>query len=243
MKKSILRLFLLPIQVSRLIGELLVLIFWIFPRVAFFQYQEEKKVITLFYKDKSFKKLDKDLLRRYRKKSPYKISKEFMQSQEKASSLHVYGETPLTVFHQIFQKGQLKNSDCFVDLGCGRGRGVLFASSYWNCFQTIGVDQILSFCHEAQNVADVHAISAQFFNEKLSRFNLSKGSFFYFYALCMEEDDLIFMISRLETVKLGSKVVTVSFPLTDYSKGFKLLDSWKARFPWGIGEVFLQTKC
>lgn len=234
MRKYIQTLSSLLIPVLHSIGEFLTLFFWTAPKVAFFNYLEEKKVSRLFYKNKHFKKIDRALLKAYRKKSPYKISKEF-------TSLHIYGETPLTLFHQIFQKGGLKKSDCFVDLGCGRGRGVLFATSFWDC-QSIGVDQIPFFCKEAEKIADTYKLSCQFHAEHLSDFNLSQGSFFYFYAICMEEEELVFMISRLERIRKGSKVVTVSFPLTDYSDSFSVCTSWKAAFPWGYGSVFLHIK-
>lgn len=215
------------------IGEFFILFFLYF-KVICFHFLEERKVKKLFYGNTLFQKVDKSFKRLYLFKNPYKICKRFKRA-------NIYGETPLTVFHQIFIKGELSSQDTFVDLGCGRGRGVFFAQSFWKSY-ACGVDFVPLFCKQAQKLASFFAKPPQFFCQDFSFFNLQKGSFFYFYSICLEEEELLFMISRLETIKKGSKVVTVSFPLTDYSGSFSLSSSWESCFPWGKAELFLNVK-
>ena len=98
--------------------------FCIAPKVFLFSLSEERKVRKKFYGQVHFAKLDRWLKKLYRFHNPYVICKRFLRSR-RAAFEDAYGETPLTVFHDMFLRGELNSQDCFVDLGCGRGRGVL----------------------------------------------------------------------------------------------------------------------
>jgi len=217
--------------------EFFVLTFWITPKVLRFSFKEERKVKRLFHQNESFQKADLFLKSLYRFKNPYLICKRYMKERG-SSFVHAYGETPLTVFHQMFEKGGLKEEDCFVDLGCGRGRGVLFASLTKNC-NSMGVERIPVFCEKAQST---HTKKTAFFCQEICDFDMQLGSFFYFYALCLEEEELEAAVSQLEKMKEGSKLITVSFPVTEYSLQFELLSSWEATYPWGKTDLFLHLK-
>ncbi len=225
--------------------EFFFLTFWIFPRVILFSFMEERKVRRLFYKKTAFKAADQLLKKLYYLKSSYSIYRKYAKSRG-LSSLDFYGETPLTVFHQMFQNGGLSRNDCFVDLGCGRGRGVFFATTIWGC-NSIGIERVPVFCKKAQEISlllasQSHIKPPKIFCEEIGSFNLTLGSFFYFYAICMEEEDLIASISHLEKILSGSKLITVSFPITEYSNSFSLLSSWESTYPWGKTDIFLYVK-
>ncbi len=219
------------------LSEFFVLTFWITPKVLWFSFKEERKVKRLFHQNAEFKKADLSLKSSYRFKNPYRICKQHMKERG-SSFLHSYGETPLTVLDEMFEKGDLKAEDCFVDLGCGRGRGVLFASLTKNC-NSIGVERISLFCEKAKSI---EAEKTQFFCQEICDFDMQLGSFFYFYALCLEEEELELAVRQLEKMKAGSKLITVSFPLTEYSQKFKLLSSWESAYPWGKTDLFLHLK-
>lgn len=215
------------------------LTFWVTPKVFLFAFQEEKKVRKQFYPHNNFKVVDSLLKKLYRFKNPYAVCRRFLQSQG-ASFVNAYGETPLTVFHQMFCKGELTSKDCFVDLGCGRGRGVVFASSIWNA-RSIGVEQIPFFYEKAKNLTKIEP-KAQFICQEITSFDMRLGSFFYFYGLCLEEEDLIRICTSLQKMPSKAKLVTVSFPITEYTSEFSLLSSWEATYPWGKTELFLHQK-
>lgn len=215
--------------------EFFFLTFWVAPKVLWFSFQEERKVARLFYHNDMFQTVDLFLHKLYRFKNPYRICKQY-------SSMHSYGETPLTVFHEMFQKGKLSSKDCFIDLGSGRGRGVFFASALWNC-HSIGIERVPFFCEEAQKAAALlPKKTPQFFCQEIRSFDLTSGTFFYFYSLCIGEEELKLSILHLEKMQAGAKLVTVSFPITDYSTFFTLLSSWEATYPWGKTEMFLHLK-
>lgn len=156
--------------------------------------------------------------------------------------VHAYGETPLTVFAEVFERGGLCEEDCFVDLGAGRGRGVFFAASLVQC-KSIGVEEVAFFCTQAEKASWRSAAPKPFLDcRTIDQFDMKGGSFFYFYSLCLEEDELVKTIAHLETMKKGARIVTVSVPLTEYSSLFSVSSSWTALYPWGKAELFLHTK-
>jgi SAM-dependent methyltransferase len=222
------------------IKEFLYLTFKVFPEVLWFTYQEERKVRKLFYSLDHFKKVDRFFRRLYYFKSSYSIYKKYMKKNG-LSSIYTYGETPLTVFQEMFLKSSLTSNDCFIDLGCGRGRGLFLASSVWGC-KALGIERVSAFCEKGNQVAKLLSTQTKLVCGDIISFDLSKGTFFYFYAICMDEEELNLSIKHLENVSEGSKIVTVSFPLTEYSHSFSVISSWESRFPWGSSEVFLHLK-
>lgn len=219
------------------LGEALLLPF-IRLKLFWFNTFEELKVQKLFYKNAFFKKADLSLKQAYYKENPYRICKSFMQKEQKAE-IHVYGETPLTELYNILTKLKLKKEDCFIDLGCGRGRNVFFVSSFFNC-KVIGIDIVPIFCERAQKIA----FSPRFLCEDMTTSDLTEGTVLYFYATCLEEDLLLSMITKFTKLRAGTKIITVSFPLSDYSKAFSTLFSKTASYPWGKTELFVNIlKC
>ncbi|KAF0249504.1 MAG: hypothetical protein FD167_1098, partial [bacterium] len=63
-----------------------------------------------------------------------------------------YGETPCLTIRKILQELELKPSDHFVDLGCGRGLTVFFVNQYFHIPAT-GVDIIPTFIRRAKILA------------------------------------------------------------------------------------------
>lgn len=156
------------------------------------------------------------------------------------NQVHVYGETPLTELYTLLIQMNLQKEDCFIDLGCGRGGNVFLVSTLFAC-KSIGIDVVPLFCKEAKKIAALLPQPPQFVCEDMSTSDLSEGTVLYFYALCLEDDLFLSMIKKLESLKGGTKIITVSFPLSDYSKAFSVLFSKKARYPWGKTDLFVNV--
>ncbi|MES2199898.1 MAG: methyltransferase domain-containing protein [Chlamydiota bacterium] len=209
-------------------------------KLLWFNIIEELTVHRYFYKNSLFKQVDVSLKHLYFGQNPYIICKDFMQSC-KQNQVHVYGETPLTEIYSLLMQAGLQKEDCFIDLGCGRGRNVFFASTLFGC-KTIGIDIVPIFCDKAQKLASSLPNPPKFLCEDMSTADLSEGTILYFYALCLEEDLFLSMITKLASLKVGTKIITVSFPLSDYSKKFSTLFSKQVSYPWGKTELFINTK-
>ena len=226
------------------IGEEILLPF-IYIKLLCFNALEEWKIRRRFYGNPLFKKTDKALQKLYRFKNPYLISKKFMQKKGE-DSVHTYGETPLSVFNTLFNLCHLQKEDRFLDLGAGRGRGVFFASTFFGC-TAMGVDFVPDFYDKAESLAKTLDNPPLFYLEDMLSFDLSKANVIYFYALCMDEAPFLAMISRLESLEKGTRVITVSFPLSDYlEKNLKknlekcsLIASATVSYPWGQTTVYV----
>lgn len=201
---------------------------------------EERKIRMLFYKNKLFKQADLALKKAYRFKNPYRISKNF-ERKRKNSLIHTYGETPLTTLFHLLKLCKITKEDCFVDLGCGRGRIVLFVASIFRC-KSVGVDWILTFCHKAQKIATSLSLTSQFFSQNILSYTLQEATIIYFYSLCMEELPFLKMIAHLDRIKKGTKVITVSYPLSDYSTLFFVIHTEVVFYPWGKTTAYINEK-
>lgn len=209
------------------IGEFFAL-FSLFFKMRSFAKKEKIWVESHFYSCEPFRNADLALKKLYRFTNPYSLCRKV--------SNDVYGETPLATFVEMFERGGLSCQDRFVDLGAGRGRGVIFAASVWGCV-SLGIDLVPDFCHKA-NQAGSH-LPVYFLNEDFTTCNLPQGTFFYLYAITMEEPHLQKILEKLSSVPSGTKIVTVDFPLED---AFQLIDSWESVYPWGTATMYLQIK-
>jgi SAM-dependent methyltransferase len=225
----------------RSIGNFFYLLLLFF-QVRYRDCKEERRIRRMFYPHRPFKDVDQALKRSYRFHNPYRISKAFLKRQG-ASDLHVYGETPLSSLELIFKEAGLNENDCFIDLGCGRGRSVFFASLLYRC-RAIGIEWVPFFLERAQSLAEKMSfpIRPEFIGGDIKMADLSCATLIYFYGICMEEKDVQALVDRLISLQAGARIVTVSFPLTDYSSHFFIKKQFSLAFPWGKADVYLNIK-
>jgi hypothetical protein len=205
-----------------------------------FNIKEEQKVRAQFYQNSHFQRVDLALKKAYRWCNPYTVCKRFMQ-KEKKKQIHVYGETPLTELYKALVFCKITPKDSFLDLGCGRGRVCLFVSTYFSC-KSVGVDFVPLFCQKAVLASRCLTEPPEFVTKDILSFDCSKATIIYFYSLLLEEEELIKQIEKFTKIKEGAKIITVSFPLSDYSPHFYTLHSFPAVYPWGKTTIFINTK-
>jgi SAM-dependent methyltransferase len=194
-------------------------------RVALFNFIEFLRSLPYFFKW-SFLKHSLLLCKYYFKKSPYRISKEFLQGRGE-SQIYTYGETPLTTLDRIATKCRILSKDTVIELGCGRGKTLLWLASFVKC-KVIGIELIETFVTKVQKIAP----HLEFRHEDLLETDLTRGSVLYFYgsfALLQK------LKPRLRELAPGTKVITVSYPLKE--EGFTLQKTFNARFPWGKAKI------
>ncbi|NNM43721.1 MAG: methyltransferase domain-containing protein [Chlamydiae bacterium] len=224
----------------RSIGEPFQL-FYTFFKVSIGNFLEERYVQKNFYKNLLFQKIDRELSEGYKEKSPYQISKEFLL-QKGESDIHVYGETYLSTIYKVAKRIGISANDYIVEMGCGRGRASLFLASYFGC-KVHGVDWIKAFTQNASQVAICNSLSSATFscNDMLEE-DLSFATVIYLYGTCLDDSTILTLISKFSTLPKGTKIITVSYSLLEYSEKpiFLLKDHFTARYPWGRTEIFIQ---
>jgi len=72
--------------------------------------------------------------------------------------------------------------------------------------------------------------------------DLKKATVIYLYGICLEEDVIAKLACNFNGLQPRTKVITVSYPLTEYSNLFTVTKAFTARFPWGKAEVYLNEK-
>lgn len=173
--------------------------------------------------------------------NPYPISRKYLQSKGE-SEIHVYGETPLTTMHRIAQEFEFKPSDFVIELGSGRGRSAFFLREYWGC-HVLGIERIPFFANKALQI--VHLAGCEhisFACMDMMEADFSSATIIYLYGSCLSDDEIASLIQKFEQLPAHVKIITVSYPLSDYSEKFKTVKQFTGSFPWGETEIFLNHK-
>ncbi len=188
-------------------------------KVPLFEWKEQRWVSDQFYHDAAFKALDQELLSG---PNPYTSAQVFP-----------YGETPLRALYAIAQAVDLKPTDHFVDLGCGRGRAVFFLSHFFGCRAT-GIDLTPSFIHKAQRLANKNVT---FLCQDFTTYDFQEATCVYLYGTTYSDACLAKLEDKLLKLPLASRIITVSAPLQNFT-----FTSQQAAFPWGKGEFFFHSQ-
>lgn len=199
---------------------------------------EQLKILIKF---PSFTYWHFNLSAQYLWSGPFSISKLFHKTRGD-KEIYVYGETPITTFAHICKYARIKKTDTFFDLGMGRGLGCFWLHKIIGC-DVVGVELIPQFVDRANKVKsklNIHGI--EFRKEDMTITDLKEGTVFYIYGNFLPDEVLGVMGSRFDLLKGGTKVITVSFPITDYSDFYRVQDVFKASFPWGDTDVYVSIK-
>jgi hypothetical protein len=177
----------------------------------------------------------------YRFSNPFQICKKHL-IQRGEDEVHAYGETPLPVLAKIAEECGLKRSDVLMELGCGRGRGVFFLSHLTGC-RVIGVDWVPFFIRKANEVlgSGVPHLPISFYCEEMEKTDLFQATFIYLYGTCLSDQAIFELIDRFKKLSPSTKIITVSYPLAEYSPHFATLKQFSVVFPWGESEVYINS--
>lgn len=214
---------------------------WIRWKTSWWNFKQFLRVASRFYPVRGYGWQDLYLLRHYVLESPFSISKRYALQQGNAGD-YTYGETPLTTLEKISKECGLHSRDVVYELGCGRGRSCFWLYHFIGC-KVFGVEIIPSFIKLAQSVKKRFNIeNVKFLCRDMLEVDLKNATVIYYYGTCAE-DEFIRQLSQIfKKLSPKTKIITVSFPLTDYSDGFKVIKRFKGRFSWGETDVFLQVK-
>ena len=194
-----------------------------------------------YYTDAQFSRLDHSLINTYIFKNPYQISKRYLRRKQE-EDIHTYGETPLVTYEAIAKEAEISSTDAFLELGCGRGRGALFLHHFFHC-EVIGIERIPLFVRLAKHITQKHHLKdVSFICGDMTEMKLPKASVVYLYGTCLEDTEIEPIVQELKTFSKGTRIVTISYPLTDYDEeAFQITKTFPVSFPWGETEAYLQV--
>jgi len=193
-----------------------------------------------YYSNSQFLHIDRSLIKSYIFKNPYRISKHYLLRQGE-KEVHTYGETPLFTYETIAKESGVCSADIFLELGCGRGRGMFFMHHFFQC-KVIGIERIPLFVKLAKKVIQTHQIKKiSVICSDITSMKLPEASVVYLYGSCLKDEEIQRFISKLQTLQKGTRIITISYPLTDYAQTFHLEKVFPVRFLWGETHAYLQT--
>lgn len=209
-------------------------------KVQIKNFWEYIKVIAKYHYFTKFFKADLALQLTYLFDNPFSISKRFLiRSEEK--DIYAYGETPLTTLEIISKECQIKPTDTVYELGCGRGRTCFWLNGVIGC-KVVGIDYVPEFIERASRIARRLKMEGLEFREENFLFSdFSGGTIFYLYGTCLEDAFIEKLVAKFLKLPSGTKIITVSYPLTDYSQDCRIevMKRFPVTFTWGTGDVYL----
>ncbi|MBA3603288.1 MAG: class I SAM-dependent methyltransferase [Parachlamydiaceae bacterium] len=219
---------------------------WIRIVVYFYETIEFIEVVFRYYPNKRFRQQDLSLLSKYIFTSPYSISKNYLLARG-ADDLYQYGETPLTTLARIVKECQISEKDIVYELGCGRARTCFWLASFVKC-RAIGIEQIPTFVEYANQVKNkFHVTGVKICEGNYLDYSYMDASVIYIYGTCLDEPVIKLLIRKFAKLPPGTKIITISYPLTDYVDYgqfalFNVVHRFEASFPWGKGAVYMHVR-
>lgn len=200
-------------------------------------------VIRRYYGDPLFRKIDIYLLRSYLHQNPYRMCRDFLKSKGK-EEIYVYGETPLTTMEKIADESGIGPGDVVYELGSGRGRSCFWLYCFKKC-RVVGIEFVPEFVSIAQKIQRKFGIDkVNFIFRDILNTPFSNATVIYFYGTIADSQFIIKLIDKFDELPKGTKVITVSYPLTHFSSKsrFEIIKSFSGKFTWGETEVYVQIK-
>jgi hypothetical protein len=164
--------------------------------------------------------------------NPYRHLRKFLQKKG-VENPYQYGETPLKIIETLIDAaGGLKEYQYFADLGAGRGRLSYFVQKKYQC-KVFAFEQLALFVNKGKKLyPNVEFILGNFLDKELFSIDL-----IYLYGTMMSEDEILSFVKK---IKGNTKIITISYPLSDYDSRFMVLKKVDVHFPWGKTFGYIQ---
>lgn len=216
-------------------------LFWLKLVVSWRNFVEWIRVIFRYYPHHfTFLKEDLALRMMYLFQSPYTISKHFLLKREE-KEIYAYGETPLTSMEIIAEQAKIGPEDSVYELGSGRGLVCFWLNSFIGC-SVVGIEYVPEFVARAERVRKrLNVKRVQFRQADFCAADLTGATVIYLYGTCLDENSIQRLLQKFEKLPYGTKIITVSFSLEEYTSNprFLLMKRFSVPFTWGEADVFI----
>jgi SAM-dependent methyltransferase len=200
--------------------------------------------VVRYYPNAQFRRADLRCMSAYLMRSPYRICQRYLRDFPDNKVQKIYGETFFTTLDTIARAVGLSEKDVIYDLGCGRGRGVFWFNAMYKC-RAIGVEIYPVFVTEARRIKKKVGIDGvEFICANLMDLDYDDATVIYFYGTAFNDEAIAAVVDRFRKLKRGTRIVSVSYALTAYTKAplFELEQKIRGKFLWGETNIFIQRK-
>lgn len=207
-------------------------------RSGWFRYKEAIKTVIHYYISLRFCFVDLLLSCLYLWKNPYKVYRDFFGDKE-IQQKDPYGETPLTTMDKIATLCHIQSKDTVYELGSGNGRTCFWLASFVEC-SVVGYERHPVFVTRSEAIARwAPWLKVSFRESDYLEIDFSGASVVYLYGTTLPDALIEKLCAKLKSLPKGGKVITVSYPLSDFSSGFSTVKTFEASFPWGKTLIYL----
>ncbi len=169
--------------------------------------------------------------------NPYRVSRKFLEKRGD-EDVYQYGETPLKTIHKLCLEAGVANDDHLFELGAGRGKTAFYIRETFGCDVT-AIEQIPLFVSKAKKLNKFLSLGVTFLCEDFCLADLSKATIIYLYGTCLS-DELVYNLCK--QFKTGQKIISISYPLSEYDAQFKVLKKIEVTYPWGQTDAYINEK-
>jgi len=143
--------------------------------------------------------------------------------------------------------------------------------SYLVGCRVIGIDWVPFFIETAKSILQTSfpSLPVTFHCQEMQCSDFSNATVIYLYGTCLPDEEIALLTRRFESLPTSVRIITVSYPLSDYTKNGSRIDSglrelsrspdpilepfsvysssfctikqFSASFPWGEGEIYLNS--
>ena len=122
-------------------------------------------------------------------------------------------QLPEKSFREIFKFVDLGKDDIFYHLGCGDGKGLEIAVKEFGVKHAIGIDNNSEKIKNANKILEDRNIKAELICQDIQESDISDASVILFWFT--DESIINNMMSKFETLKPETKIITIWGPLPD----------------------------
>lgn len=169
--------------------------------------------------------------------NPYRVVKKFLQKKG-VEDVHQYGETPLETVLKIGEAVHLTKNDHVFELGAGRGLAAFYVRIIFGSKVT-AIEQIPLFVKKAKQINKLLKLDVEFRCEDFCESDLSDATVIYLYGTCLGDESIEKICKK---IRAKQKVISISYPLSDYDPNFRIVKTFEVEYPWGITEAYINEK-
>jgi precorrin-6B methylase 2 len=169
--------------------------------------------------------------------SPYRLAASYYRNL--GLNPYVYGHTPLWSIYKIFKRINLKQHAKVLDLGAGNFHAAFFLRKAFN-FHVIGIEKVPIFCEKAKALKNQLSIeNIEVHQGNYFEYLIPDADCAFLFGSNLDDEDILKLIRNISHLKL---VVTVSFPLSDYSNQYDTVDHFELPFVFGLATVYFNQR-
>lgn len=172
----------------------------------------------------------------------YSIS---MKARYKASNqnrTYIYGEVVPEGFYEMIKRISPKKGEIFYDLGSGTGKAVILAALFFQFSKCIGIEILEDLYNTSKEVltrfnhnAGISTVT-DFIHSDFLEYDITDGDIFFVHGTCFPEEFMLELSKKLECIKKGARVITVTKTLT--SNLLREIEHRDTNMGWGKATIY-----